>query len=348
MNPSTRPLSRRIRRYLALFLTLALAAVLTACGDDDDASADAPPAGGAAGGSDTDAEIDLSGVTLRVGVQRDGVRAVLGQAGLLDALPYEIEWSEFTAGPPIVEAASADQIDVAWVGSTPPIFGAAADANFKIVAAVQERDFQENSILVPAGSSITSVEDLAGARVAVGRGTSAQGLLLNALTRVGLTLDDIEPNYLSPADGLAAFTSGAVDAWVVWDPFVTQAIQEEGAVEITGGQPDERGVQFEIASSRSLEDPAKRAAIIDFVDRLRQGFEWAIDNPEPWGIAWAEESGLPESTTIVVAGNKAADVGPVTEEIIEAQQQLADLFFEAGELPVEVDFRSIVEPGIIE
>ncbi|WP_114422480.1 ABC transporter substrate-binding protein [Nocardioides houyundeii] len=325
---STRP--GRVRRSLALLGALALATTLAACGGDGDA-----------------ATSDSGKPVLRVGVQKDGIRAILKQAELLEDLPYEIEWSEFTAGPPIVEAASADQIDVAWVGSTPPIFGAAADADFKIVAAVVERDSHSDSVLVPEGSDIKSVEDLKGKKVAVGRGTSSHGMLIKALNRAGLGLDDIEVNYLAPADGLAAFTSGAVDAWVVWDPFVTQAIQEADAVEIAGGAPDDNGLQFEIASSKSLEETDTREMIVDFVDRVRQGFAWAVDNHEAWGKSWAEESGLPESTTTVVTENKKSDVGPVTDEIIDASQHLADLFTEAGELPTKIDFASIVEPGIV-
>ncbi len=320
---------RRLRRGLAgTVAALAAATALSACGGSSDAADDKP--------------------VLRVGVQKDGVRAVLQEAGLLDDLPYEIEWAEFTAGPPIVEAASADQIDVAWVGSAPPIFGAAADANFKIVAQVQEEDQKENSILVPSGSDIAEVADLKGKKVAVGKGTSAHGLLLQALERNGLTLDDIEPNYLAPADGLAAFTSGEVDAWVVWDPFVTQAIEQNDAVEITGGHPDEQGVQFEIASTESLADPEKRESIEHFVKLLQEAWVWAAENPDAWGDGWAAESGLAPEITRVVAANKKAVFGPVTPETIEAEQALADLFYEAGELPKQIDFASIVEEGLID
>ncbi|WP_036517399.1 ABC transporter substrate-binding protein [Nocardioides sp. J54] len=318
----------RLRRTAAgTIAALAALTALSACGSDDEGS-DKP--------------------VLRVGVQKDGVRAVLDEAGLLEDLPYEIEWAEFTAGPPIVEAASADQIDVAWVGSAPPIFGAAADANFKIVAQVQEQDQQENSILVPKGSSIDDVKDLLGKKVAVGKGTSAHGLLLQALERNGLSLADIEPNYLAPADGLAAFTSGEVDAWVVWDPFVTQAIEQNDAVEIAGGHPDEQGVQFEIASTRALEDEETRENIKYFVGLLQEAWVWALDNSDAWGDGWAAESGLSPDITRVVAKNKAAAFGPVTPETIAAEQALADAFFEAGELPKKIDFASIVEEGLID
>lgn len=329
MLPSFRP-----RRLLAAAAAVALTASLSACGDSSEAAS-----------SDSDRPV------LRVGVQKDGIRSVLTRAGLLEGLPYEIEWSEFTAGPPIIEAAAADQIDVAWVGSAPPVFGAASDAAFKVVAAVVEEDQQNDSILVPADSPITTIADLAGKKIAVGKGTSAHGLLLNTLASAGMSLSDVEPQYLAPADGLAAFQAGEVDAWVVWDPFVAQAVLQDGAVdltELTGTKADDPYLQFEIASSVSLTEAKTRENIGHFVGLVKEGFAWAKDNPDEWGEGWAEESGLPEETTTAVAEKKRTDVVPVTEEHIASQQKLADAFYQAGEIPKQIDFAAIVEPGLIE
>lgn len=344
-NPSFRS---RTMPLLGLLAALIATLAISACGgsDGDDSSTEETATavtGTTTAASTAPAEVDLSGVTLRVGVQKDGIKSFLERSGALDDAPYEIEWSTFTAGPPLVEAAAADKIDVAWVGGAPPIFGAAAGADFKVVQAFHEDDETENSILVPEGSDIKSVKDLAGKKVAVGKGTSAHGMFINALERNGMSIDDVEAAYLLPPDGLAAFSSGAVDAWVVWDPFVTQAVQEEGAIEIASGAPDEHGVQFEIASSASLEDETRRAAVADWVYRLGKGFDWAVANPDEWGDAWAEESGLPASVTRQVARNKALKSGPVTDEIIGIQQDLADVFFEAGEIPVEVNFEESVD-----
>ena len=329
---------RRTISRAAAALALLPALALAACGDDEQSGSSAASSASPA---------DLKNVTLRVGVQKDGIRAVLERTGALKDAPYEVEFSTFQFGPPLVEAAGADKIDLAWVGSTPPIFGAAAGADFKIIAAVKERDAQENSILVPRDSDIRRVEDLKGKRVAVPKGSSAHGLLLNALKRVGLTGDDITPVFLAPADGLAAFSAGKVDAWTVWDPFTIQAQQDLGARAITGGEPDEAGLGFEIASSKALEDPAKRAAIADYVERLSGAWKWAGENPDAWGDAWAKDSGLPASVTRKAARVKASDIVPLDGAIVERSQKLADLLREQKVLPGEVDFESIVDTGVV-
>ncbi|HYF72194.1 MAG TPA: ABC transporter substrate-binding protein, partial [Nocardioides sp.] len=91
--------------------------------------------GAASGNEDAvgdDGTVDLSQVTLIVGDQKGtSARALLTAAGLEDT-PYEIEWKEFTSGPPILEALNSDAIHVGMVGNTPPIFAAAAGGTFKM------------------------------------------------------------------------------------------------------------------------------------------------------------------------------------------------------------------------
>ncbi|WP_420132298.1 ABC transporter substrate-binding protein, partial [Rhodopseudomonas sp.] len=77
------------------------------------------------------------------------------------------------------------------------------------------------AILVPADSAIKTPADLKGKRIAVTKGAGSHYLLLATLAKAGLTFKDIDPRYLTPADGRAAFVGGNVDAWVAWDPFYT-------------------------------------------------------------------------------------------------------------------------------
>jgi sulfonate transport system substrate-binding protein len=332
-----------------LLSLLALAALVAAgCGssDDDGGGSTAAGAQSTAAATTADGGADLSGVTLRVGTQKDGIRAVLQKSGQLEGLPYEIEWSTFVAGPPLVEAAGADRIDIAWVGCAPPIFGAAAGAAFNVIAAVKERDSQENRILVPQDSEITSIADLKGKKIAVPRGTSGHAFVLGALKSEGLRTGDVEFAFLAPPDALAAFQSGSVDAISIWDPFATQALETLDAREIVAGEPYEHGLGFEIASTKALEDPAKVAAIRDYLRRLHAAWQWAGENPDEWAEAWTADSGLPIEVTRVAVLRKASDIVPLDAEILDAQQRLADLFLEEGELSRRVVFADIVNDSV--
>jgi sulfonate transport system substrate-binding protein len=334
----------RTRPLLAVLLALAALAGLTACGSSDDATRQETAA---AAKAKTLSLADTKAVTLRVGTQKDGIRAVLSRSGELAQAPYAVDFSIFQFGPPLVEAAGADKIDVAWVGSTPPIFGAAAHADFKVIAAVQEADHQENSVLVPQGSPIKTIQDLKGKKVAVAKGSSAHGMLLSALDRVGMKPSDVDIVFLAPADGLAAYSAHQVDAWVVWDPFSTQA-KQEGSVSIAGGEPDERGTGFVIASAKALQDPAKRVAIDDYVNRLSGAWTWAKAHPQEWADAWAKDTGLPPKVTDEAVHAKMSTIVAVDPSIRARSQKLADLLTADQVLPGKVDFSSIIDTSVVQ
>ncbi|HYI38278.1 MAG TPA: ABC transporter substrate-binding protein [Thermoleophilaceae bacterium] len=329
-----RPLSLRLPLAAALaVLTMAAAG----CGDSS-SSGEGPKVAKPADSA--------KGVTLRVGVQKDGIRPLLEKSGALEGVPYKIEYSVFAFGPPLVEAAGADKIDVASVGSTPPIFGAAAKSNFRVLATNQFANQQDDYLLTKDGA-IKDVEDLKGKNIGVAKGSSAHGLLLNILERAGLSQDDVKISFLLPPDALAAFTRGRIDVWSVWEPFASQG-RQAGGREIAGGPPDEHGTNFTIASTKAVEDPKRAAALKDYLERLRRGYQWAKANPDEFAKAWSEETGLPEKVTREAVPGKVVQIRAVTEADVKNQQDLADLLADEKVIPTKVDFGGIVTRGLID
>ena len=163
----------------------------------------------------------------------------------------------------MVAAAGTGDVDLGMVGSVPPIAGAAKDLGFKVIATQQPystTDALEN-IIVPKGSKAKSLEDLKGKRIAVPQGSSAHGLVLNALKAEGLTPQDVKLVYLDPKAGAAAFDSGKVDAWSIWNPQGQFAIEKGAKVIVKGVPPVDPGVQYYVGSSKSLDDKVRRAAL---------------------------------------------------------------------------------------
>src|SRR3954454_17160999 len=106
-----------------------------------------------------DGSVDLTKVTLHVGDQKAGRQALWRAAGQLSGVKYKITWSQFTSGPPLLEAANAGAVDIGAVGNTPPIFAAAAGSKIKIVAA-GDQNLAAQAILVPKNSPIRTIADL--------------------------------------------------------------------------------------------------------------------------------------------------------------------------------------------
>lgn len=285
---------------------------------------------------------ELSKVTLKVGDQKGGSRALLTAAGLLDDVPYKIEWSTFTSGPPLLEAVSAGGVDIGRVGNTPPIFAAAANAKLRAVSS-SAGGVTGDALLVPADSALRDVADLRGKTIGVAKGSSAHGQILLNLRKVGLSTEDVELSFLQPADAYGAFTGGQLDAWAVWDPYTSQAILDTGARVLADGTGVSNGYTFLVASTGALGDAGLNSAIRDYVVRHAQAEQWSDTHREEWAQAYAEETGLAVEVTRAVAENGPDLPVPLDDEVVESQQELADAFTSANVLPGAVDFAAFVD-----
>lgn len=281
-------------------------------------------------------------VVLRVGDQKGGSQSLLTAAGLLDDFPHKIEWSTFTSGPPLLEAASAGAIDVGGVGNTPPIFAAAANARIAAVYSAKG-NVESDALLVPGDSPVKTVRDLKGRGIAVAKGSSAHGQILLTLAAEGLSTKDVTLNFLQPSDAYSAFTQKRVDAWAVWDPYTSQALLEAGARVLTDGRGKSNGYTFQVAGRAALDDPGKEAAIKEFVRRISQAQRWADTHRDEWARVWAAETGLkPEVAQAAVARGGDLPV-KLDDAVIASEQELADAFTADGALPGKVDFRKFVD-----
>jgi sulfonate transport system substrate-binding protein len=275
-------------------------------------------------------------VTLMVGDQKGTSAQALLQAAGLDDTPYEIEWKEFTSGPPMLEAINAASVHVGMVGNTPPIFAAAAKGEFKMVQAVTYTG-KGDTILVPKDSPIQSVADLEGKDVAVAEGSSANYNLLAQLEEAGLKYGDINVQNLQPADALAAFTSGHIDAWAVWDPYTSQAVITEGARVLADGDGLVNGYNFQVASDAAIEDEATKAALADYLKRITEAQLWTSEHQAEWSRVWAEQTGLTPDITLAAAKQRPPSVVAIDQTVIDSEQEMADAFVENGLIPEEVD-----------
>ncbi|HEX6352400.1 ABC transporter substrate-binding protein [Actinophytocola sp.] len=316
----------------AVLVTALLA--LTACGTSNEprqASVPAPVSGD-----------ELAKVTLKVGDQKGGSKALLTAAGLLDDVPYKIEWATFTSGPPLLEALSAGGVDVGRVGNTPPIFAAAANAKIALVSSSQG-NVASDAILVPADSSLKTVKDLKGKTIGVAKGSSAHGQVLYNLRKAGLSTKDVKLSFLQPADAYGAFNQHQIDAWAVWDPYTSQAKLESGARVLADGRGTANGYTFLAGGTQSLSNAATNSAIRDYVLRHAQAERWADTHREEWAQAWAEETGLSiEVAHAVVKAGPDLPV-PLDDSVVKSEQDLANAFTEDGVLPGRVDFAKFVD-----
>jgi sulfonate transport system substrate-binding protein len=270
---------------------------------------------------------------LRIGFQKGSFNlALLKSYGLLEQrLPgSKIQWTEFPAGPQLLEALALGSVDLGATGDAPPVFAQAAGKDVVYVGAEPPKP-DSSALLVKPDSALKTLADLKGRRVALQKGSSAHFLTVQAVRKAGLSWADIQPVYLPPADARAAFERGSVDAWAVWDPYYA-------AAEVTGelrALATSRGLTsnntFYLASRALSRDAALLKtlfqALTDTDTRARAERRDAVQR-------YAEFAGLPLATVYrMVERRGAAPVGPLTADIVKEQQLVADSFSELGLIP---------------
>jgi sulfonate transport system substrate-binding protein len=280
---------------------------------------------------------------VRVGYQKYGNIILLKGKGTLEKklapLGFKVEWKEFPSGPPLLEALNVNAIDFGHAGESPPIFGQAAGAQFLYVAHEPPAPKGE-AILVPKTSSIKSVADLKGKKVALNKGSNVHYLLVKALEKAGLKYADVEPVFLAPADARAAFERGSVDAWVIWDPYQASAEVATGARTIADGAGLAPNHQFYLANQKfTTAHPeivdAVIAAIAD-IDRWADGKEKAVAEELSAGI------GIPAPVLEIALKRQTYGIRPLDDKVVAGQQSIADTFYALGLLPKPLVVSSVV------
>ena len=278
---------------------------------------------------------------LRVGDQVGGVQSLLEASHGLDGAPYRVEFSQFPAAAPLLEALNADALDVGYTGDVPFLFAYAAGVPIRVIGAIHYQAV-DNALLVPGNSPIHAVAELKGKRIAVNKGGNGHFLALALLERAGIDPKDVELLYLGPSDAKAAFASGAVDAWAVWDPYV--ALAEAGGARIVA---DAAGVfpsnSFEEARVTSI--AAKRDAIQDLHDRVERARLWALDHVDETAKVLSGLTKIPASVTTVQLTRDRPTPIPVDDALRASTQGEADLFLRHRVLPKAVDLSKAFDPS---
>ncbi len=276
--------------------------------------------------------------TLRIGYQKYGTLVLLKERGTLEKrlapAGYEVTWTEFPAGPQLLEVLNVGAIDFGTTGEAPPIFAQAAGAPLVYVGYEPPAPTGE-AIIVPADSPIRSVAELKGHKVALNKGSTVHYLLLQALEASSLTLADIEPVYLPPADARAAFERGAVDAWVIWDPFLAAAQAATGARTLVDGKGLVDNHQFFLASQDLV---ARDSGLIrSIIEELDSADRWAQASQAEVARLIGPRVGIPAPILEVALARVSYGVAPVTADVLAKQQLIADAFHKIGLIPKRID-----------
>ncbi|QSA96121.1 sulfonate ABC transporter substrate-binding protein [Methylococcus sp. EFPC2] len=272
---------------------------------------------------------------VRIGYQKYGTLILVKARGQLEqrlkALNVAVRWAEFSFGPPMLEALNAGHLDIAATGETPPVFALAARGSKLAYVGYEEPSPEGEAVLVRKDSDISRLEDLKGRKVAVSRGSNAHYLLIKALESAHLGWKDIQPVYLLPAEARAAFATGAVDAWAVWD-FHLAAAQESLPARVLA---DGKGLvaNHEIyTSSRDFADRYPELTRI-LLDEIGDVDTWVHGHPDEAAELLDRQLNVGKPALKRALSRRGYGLHPADAALASAQQAVADTLHGQGLLP---------------
>lgn len=213
------------------------------------------------------------------------------------------------------------------------------------IVAISETSPETHAVLVAPGSGLGSIEDLEGTTVGSFSATLPPFLAL-MLEQAGL--DQSFFNYIQvPNDGgLAALTSGAIDAWYTFDPFYAQA-EIEGLADVIVDGTDFYLNPIVVMTTQGYLDE-NPDSVKTFLDAYVDSTEWVNANIDAAAQYMADATGMtPEAADITVSRRNYEVVVP-SEEAVSWMDLLGQAEVNLGILDEVPDFDTVIDTTVLE
>ena len=280
---------------------------------------------------------------LRIGYQKFGNLGILKARQSLEAQfadrGVSVFWSEFPAGPQLLHALSHGEIDFGTTGEVPPLFAQASQSPLLYVA-WEPAAPQSVALMVAADSDLHTLADLKGKRIAVNKGSNVHYLLLQILDEAGLTLDDVRVVYAPPKYPLTPSDHHAVDAWMMWDPLLSDAEKGNQLRAIANGEGRVNNHQFYLAHRGFASHSADLLQTL--MTALEQTGRYIDTQRKEAATLLSAELGLSTACLTHALSRRSHQTRHMDLAIIREQQAIADRFYALGLLPRAIKVRDAV------
>lgn len=249
----------------------------------------------------------------------------------------KVVFPEILEGPKMTEALAAGSLDFCnALGATSAILAAANGVDLKIIG-IYSRAPKAFTIMAK-DPHITTVADLKGKKIAGPKGTILHQLLLAALAKQGMAPQAAEFINMGIPQGVAAMSSGNVDAALVAGPAVPQALAH-GAHIITTGEGLLDATIVIAAGNKFLSAHADLAR--RYLKVHNESLLYMKEHPEEVYKMAAEETGISVEEVRNMYG--WYDFNPaITPADLDDMEKTQEFLLQNGLLAKKVDLRALV------
>jgi sulfonate transport system substrate-binding protein len=347
---TTHAARRTGRGPLALAAALAATLLLGGCVAGEDAAADAP-ADDTTAGDTAAAGWSADTLTIDFATYNPLSLVIKDQGWLEDTLGDDVtvEWVQSAGSNKANEALRAGAIDVGSTAGSAALLARSNGSPIRTIDVYSQPEWA--ALVVPAGSQITDVADLAGRSVAATKGTDPYFFLLQALDEAGVDPADVEVQNLQHADGKAALENGSVDAWAGLDPLMAASQADAGST-LLYRNVDFNTYGFLNATQEFLDASPDLAQVV--VDAYEKARAWAQENPDQVVAILAEVAGIdPAVAQTVITERTTLDIDPVPGQAQrDVLEVVGPIFVESGDVAsqdlVDAALDELFEPTFAE
>lgn len=245
-----------------------------------------------------------------------------------------VEWVQSAGSNKANEALRGGAIDVGSTAGSAALLARANGSPIRTIDIYSQPEWA--ALVVPAGSDLTSVADLAGHSVAATKGTDPYFFLLQALDEAGVDPADVEVQNLQHADGKAALENGSVDAWSGLDPLMAASEAEAGST-LLYRNVDFNTYGFLNATQDFLDASPDLAQVV--VDAYEKARAWAQENPDEVVSILADVAGIdPAVAETVITERTTLDIDPVPGQAQrDVLEVVGPIFVESGDVASQAD-----------
>jgi sulfonate transport system substrate-binding protein len=304
---------------------------------------------------DTGAAIDSVKIATNVDVPAD-TKIVIAEQNATQSLPwdladagkdtpYEVEFADFSGGAAVIEALRSGAADIGSIGEAPVPIAVDSGVTDIVTIGLQANPGTSGGYYLVAkpDSGIERIEDLRGKRVAYPPGSGRHMVTAALLKQHGLDLQrDVQPVELAGAEVVPTFAAGAVEAAIV----LGNQYYQLGEPPILGdGKGINTGIQSLIVRRDTLQDPAKVAAIGDYLGRAIAANNWKDTHAEDWINAYyVEQQGITfEQGKKLYEEDGIASYYPIDDDSTALFQTVADGLVDTGTTKTRVDIAPYVD-----
>lgn len=278
--------TNRCRRYYARAVPVLLAAALV-------------PATLVACSSSKSSGSGGSGGTVVVGYENNGAdpqMVSIAKNYFQQDMGTAVKLQIFESGPAALSAIASGALQFMCGLGMPPVISAIAKGVPLQVVFNQERYTTAAGLVVKQNSGINSMAGLKGKTLAIVTGSQSTFELAQYLKGSGISVADVHQLNMSPQQMQTSWTTGAIDAAIVWDPVFGYLSTHGGTVLRTDANLPPTASSYNICVANKDYASSHSAIAQGFVKAMGDGVTYTKNHPQGALTMMAKQAGIDDAT----------------------------------------------------